>query len=42
MDDTSRHTGAGVSLQLKAPTREVIEQAIWLDFLDSNNETEYE
>ena len=42
MDDTSRHTGASVGLQLKAPTREVVEQAIWLDFSMSNNEAEYE
>ena len=42
MDDTSRHTRASVGLQLKAPTREVVEQAIWLDFSMSNNEAEYE
>ena len=34
--------GAGVGLQLKAPTGERIEQAIWLDFPVSNNEMEYE
>ena len=33
--------GAGVSLQLKAPTGERIEQAIQLDFPASNNEVEY-
>ena len=31
-----------VGLQLKAPIGEMIETAIWLDFLVSNNETEYE
>ena len=34
--------GAGVSLQLKAPTEERIERAIQLDFPASNTETEYE
>ena len=42
VDGASRQTGAGVRLQLKAPTRERIEQDIRLDFLASNNETEYE
>ena len=42
MDDTSPQTGAGVRLQLRAPTRERIEHAIWLGFPTSNNETEYE
>ena len=42
MDDASRQTGAGVDLQLRAPTEERIEQAIQIDFLESNNETEYE
>ena len=42
MDGTSLQTGTGVGLQLKAPTRERIEQAIGLDFPASNNETEYE
>ena len=42
MDDASRQTGAGVTLQLKALTGERIEQAIRLDFLESNNEAEYE
>ena len=41
MDSASRQIGAGVDLQLKAPTGEMIEQAIRLDFLASNNETEY-
>ena len=42
MDGASRHTGVGVGLQLKAPIREKVEQAIRLDFPTSNNETEYE
>ena len=41
MDSASRQTGVGVGLQLKAPTRERIKQAIRLDFLASNNEAEY-
>ena len=42
MDGASRHMGANLGLQLKAPTREVIEQAIRLKFPASNNEAEYE
>ena len=42
MDGTSRQTGAGLGLQLEAPTGEVIEHAIRLDFLASNNEFKYE
>ena len=42
MDGASRQTGARVGLQLRALTGERIEQAIWLDFLASNNESEYE
>ena len=42
VDDASRQTGAGVGLQHKAPTREMVEQDIRLDFLASNNEIEYE
>ena len=42
MDGASRQTGAGVGLQLEAPTGERVEQAIRLDFLTSNNETKYE
>ena len=42
MDGASHQTRAGVSLQLKALTEERIEQAIRLDFLVFNNETEYE
>ena len=34
--------GARVGLQIKSPTREMIEQVIWLNFLVSNNEIEYE
>ena len=40
VDGASRQTGAGVGLQIKAPTREKIEQVIWLDFPASNNENE--
>ena len=42
MDGVSLQTGARVSLQLNALIGEKIEQAIRLDFLASNNETEYE
>ena len=42
MDGPSRQTGAGVGLQLKAPTGEMVEQAIQLDFLTSNNGTKNE
>ena len=41
MDRASRQIGAGVGLQLKASTRERVEQAIQLDFLASNNETKH-
>ena len=34
--------GASVGLQLKAQTKERMEQAIQLDFPASNNEAEYE
>ena len=42
VDDASCHTGVGVCLQLKAPTRERVEQSIRLDFPVSNNETKCE
>ena len=42
MDVDSWQTGAGVGLQLKAPTWERIEQAIQLNFPVSNNVAEYE
>ena len=42
MAGVSRQTGARIGLQLKASTRERIEQAIRIDFPMSNNETEYE
>ena len=42
MDGASRQMGVGIGLQLKALTRERIEQAIRLDFTTSNNEVEYE
>ena len=42
VDGASRQTGAGVGLQLRSPTGEGIEHAIWLGFPASNNETKYE
>ena len=42
VDKASRQMGAGVGLQLKAPTGERVEQSIRLDFPASNNETRYE
>ena len=42
MEGASRQTRAGVSLQLKSSTGEMVEQAIRLDFPASNDETEYE
>ena len=42
VDGASRQTGARLGLQLKAPTGEIIEHAIRLDSLASNNEVEYE
>ena len=42
VDGASRHTGAGIGLQLKSPVGERIEQAIQLGFNASNNESEYE
>ena len=42
MDGTSSQMGAGVILQLKALSRERIEQAILLDFPAFNNEAKYE
>ena len=42
VDDTSRPKRAGLGLQLEAPTGEVIEQAIRLDFPASNSGAEYE
>ena len=42
VDRASRQTRAGLGLQLKALTGEVIEQAIRLDFPVSNNKAEYE
>ena len=41
MDGASRQMGVGLELQLKAPTGEIIEQAIRLDFPASNNKAEY-
>ena len=42
MDDASYQTGARVSLQLKSPIGEMIEQDLRLRFPVSNNEIEYE
>ena len=42
VDGVSRQTGAGLGLQLKAPTGEVIEQAICFNFPSSKNEAKYE
>ena len=42
VDGASRQKGAGLGLEFKDPTREVIEQAIRLNFPTSNNEAEYE
>ena len=42
VDGASRQTGDGLRLQLKGPTGEVIEQAIFFNFPTSNNEAEYE
>ena len=42
MDGASRYTRVGVGLQLKAPTGEIVEQAIQLDLPSFNNEIEYE
>ena len=42
MDGASRRTGVGLGLQLKAQTREIIEQDICLDFPASNNEAKCE
>ena len=38
----SRQTGVDIGLQLKSPFGNKIEQAIWLRFNASNNESEYE
>ena len=42
IDGASRQTGAGISLQLRSPSGDKIEQAIQLRFSASNNESEYE
>ena len=42
VDDASQQMGAGVGLQLKAPTGERVEHDIRLDFPAYNNETKYE
>ena len=42
MDGASRKTGVGIGLQLTSPIGETIEQAVWLGFSATNNESEYE
>ena len=42
VDGASRSSESGVGLLLKAPTGELLEQSIRLDFPTSNNEAEYE
>ena len=42
VNGASRQTKAGISLQLKSPSGDKIEQAIRLGFNASNNESEYE
>ena len=42
IDGASRQSGAGIGLQLRTPSGDKIEQAIWLGFSASNNESEYE
>ena len=42
IDGASRKSEAGISLQLRTPSGDKIEQAIRLGFNTSNNESEYE
>ena len=42
VDRVSRQTGTGISLQLKSPSGDKIEQEIWLGFSASDNESKYE
>ena len=42
VDEASRQTGAGISLQLTSLTGERIEHAVRLGFSATNNESEYE
>ena len=42
IDRESRKIDACIGLQLKSQSRDKIEQAIWLGFSTSNNESEYE
>lgn len=42
VDVASRASDFGIGLILQSPTRELLEQAIWLDFPVSNKKTEYE
>lgn len=41
MDGSSTKYGLGVDIVLKSPERTIIEQAIQLGFITSNNESEY-
>ena len=40
VDEAYKASGSGVGLILQSPTRELLEQAIWLGFSVSNNEIE--
>ena len=42
IDGSSTIDGSGVGIVLKSPEKTVIEQAIWLGFTASNNESTYE
>lgn len=42
VDATSVRGRSGVGIQLSSPTREILEQCLWLGINASNNETEYE
>ena len=42
VDEASWQTRASIGLQLKSPSGDNIEQAIWLGFSTSNNESKYE
>ena len=42
IDEASRQTGASIGLELRSPSGDKIEQAIWFGFSASNNESEYE
>ena len=42
VDRASKASSLGMGVILQPPTRELLEQAIWLEFPISNNEAEYE